>query len=213
MAIGTTAAITGASQIASKVPGVNQAVDAVGGAIGSVGDVLGIGGGGGPDPSGTKTLGSGAVRAVLAEDRTDQNGSDPATLRVTEGGHTLQGTGFAGFTRAVKRLDPGWKLTVQDNQGQTAVYTGPISTKKDFRNRGINDSGVAAVAVERVGQSSGGQGSGAGQRTGSGSSSGSGSGSGSPVGGGMMQTLKGSLLNPVTIVLLILAGGAFFYEG
>lgn len=157
MALLTTAAAgAGIAGTAGKLGG---AIDTVGGAIGSVGDVLGIGGGGGPDPSGTKTAGSPPIRAVIKEDRTDQSGSDPATLRVGEGTHNLNQVGFAGFARAVSRVDSGYELTVQDNQGNTATYRGPVSGKKNFRDRGLNDQGVVAVRVRPTGsgrQSSGG---------------------------------------------------------
>ena len=149
MALLTTAA-AGAG-IAGSAGKIGGAIDTVGGAIGSVGDVFGFGGGGGPDPSGTKTVGSPPIRAVLKEDRTDQSGSDPGTLRVGEGTHNLNGTGFAGFTRAVSRLDPGFVLTVQDNNGGTATFRGPISQTQNFRSKGINDQGVVAVRVEREG--------------------------------------------------------------
>lgn len=138
-----------ASTVAATAPAVGGVIGEGIDLVGDIGGFIGIGGGDGPDPKGTHRHGTPPFGAVVYEDRTDQNGNDPARALIGEGQHQLDA--LAGWARAAS-VESGWTLTLVDNRGQTHQLRGPTNGKVNFRDRGIPEEAVTGVSLQRTRQ-------------------------------------------------------------
>jgi len=187
------------------------------GLLGTIGGAVGLGqqvagkvgslfGGGGdrpecndsaPDPCGTKSVGSGQQSAIIFEDRTDQDGNDPAKVIVNgTGSFSFSRIGGQGFWRAVQ-VNDGFVLEANGLGGQNVTIEGPAGQGRriNLRDRGLSGSAFQGFTVRRKGSS------------GTGGTGGSG-GTGGTGGGTTQAGAEGSNLQ-----MILLGGGLVFLAG